>query len=126
MKINLIISFILTTSVYLIGGFDIAMQTLMICIIIDYITGILNAWFEKKLNSKIGAKGIIKKMGYILIIVLATQFDRLLGDTGYVRIPTIYLFVANEGLSIVENWAKMGLPIPKKLVEKLAQLKESG
>lgn len=123
-NINVITSGVLTSLVYLLGGFDIALQTLLLCIIIDYITGVLKAGYEGKLNSKVGLKGIIKKIGYLILVVLVTQLDILIGDTGFLRTPIIYIFVANEGLSIIENWGTMGLPIPKFLLNKLEQLKD--
>ena len=117
---------ILTFFLYLIGGFDIALQTLLLCIVLDYITGLLKAWYEHNLNSNVGAKGIIKKIGYLILDVLVTQLDKIAGDTGLIRTPIIYIFVANEGLSIVENWGRMGMPIPNYLTDRLEQLKNQG
>ncbi len=121
--IKILLGGALTGIIYFLGGWDIALQTLLIAMLIDYITGFCKAGYEKKLNSKIGAKGIIKKVGYLLIVAVAVLVDRTMGDTGAVRTTIIYIFTANELLSIVENWATMGLPIPKKLIEKLEQLK---
>ncbi|MCL2354416.1 MAG: phage holin family protein, partial [Oscillospiraceae bacterium] len=90
---------------------------------VDYITGIIKAIYDKKLNSKIGAMGIVKKIGYLVLVGVAAQIDNIMGQTGVIRTMVIYFFVANEGLSIVENWAGMGLPIPKKLKDVLEQLK---
>ena len=87
-------------------------------IIIDYITGILRAIYTKKLSSKIGAKGIIKKVGYIFIVILAALLDKLLNSTGNIRNIVIYMFIANEGISILENWTNMGIKIPKILKDK--------
>ena len=64
--LNEILSVILTTSIYLLGGFDIALQSLLIVIVIDYLTGIASAIYNKELSSKIGFKGIIKKFCYIM------------------------------------------------------------
>ena len=122
--IKIIIGSIFTGIAYFLGGWDIAIQTLLICMIVDYITGICNAFYEKKLNSNIGIKGIIKKIGYLLIIGITVLLDRLIGDTGAIRTTVIYIFVANEMLSIIENWAGMGLPIPAVLLDKLEQLKQ--
>ncbi len=127
-KVNymkIVIGGTLTGIIYFLGGWDIALQTLMIAMLIDYITGFCKAGYEGKLNSKIGAKGIIKKVGYLLIVAVAVLIDRLMGDTGAVRTTIIYIFSANELLSIVENWAMMKLPIPKILINKLEQLKEN-
>lgn len=116
--VNSVLSTIITF-----GGWDVALQCLLIVILIDYITGVCRAIYNKKLNSKIGAKGIIKKVGYLLIVVLAVLIDRITGETGAIRTLVIYFFVANEGISIIENWGSMGLPLPQKLKDVLEQLR---
>ncbi len=121
---NISISGVLTSIVYLLGGFDVALKTLLIVVVIDYISGVLSALYNKKLNSKIGFKGILKKLSYFCIIVLATLLDSLLGNSGAIRTLVIYFLVANDGLSIVENAAEMGVPLPKKLIEALEQLRK--
>lgn len=120
------ISVILTTFVYLVGGIDIAMKSLLIVIVIDYITGVISAIYNKKLNSTIGLKGILKKFSYLIIVSLSVILDRIVGDTGAIRTIVIYFFVANDGISIVENIGKMGVPLPKKLTEVLEQLRNKG
>ena len=108
----------------IIGGYDILFKTLIAFIIIDYITGILRAIYTKTLSSKIGANGIIKKTGYILIVIISCYLDKLLGNNGNIRNMIIYMFIANEGISILENWALMGLPLPKKLFNIFEKLKD--
>ena len=103
---------------FIIGGCDILFKTLLVFIIIDYITGLLRAIYTKELSSKIGAKGIIKKVGYIFIVILAALLDKLLNSTGNIRNIVIYMFIANEGISILENWTSMGIKIPKILKDK--------
>ena len=117
-------STIITTIVYFLGGFDIALQTLILCIVLDYITGLMKAIYNKNLNSQIGTKGLIKKIGYLIIAAFATKIDVLMGDSGAIRTLVIYTFVANEGISILENWCAMGLPIPKQIFEALEQIKK--
>lgn len=114
---------VLTGASYLLGGFDAALLTLAIVMGLDYITGVCKAIKQKKLNSKAGLLGILKKFGYLVIVALAVIIDRMVGDTGAVRTMVIYFFVANDGLSILENWGAIGLPLPKKLFEVLEQLK---
>lgn len=121
--INYITSTFLTTIVYFLGGLDIALKTLLIMIVLDYITGLCKAIHNKKLNSLIGAKGIIKKVGYLIIVAMSVLLDKTAGDTGAIRSIVIYFFVANEGISILENWGAMGLPLPKKIFEVLEQIK---
>lgn len=113
-----------TAFIYLVGGIDVAIQCLLITIIIDYISGLIKAFNTKQLSSKIGFKGILKKVGVLLIVMLAVLIDRIAGETGAIRTLVIYYFVANEGLSIIENLGQAGLPIPKAIKNALKALKE--
>ena len=121
--INFITGTLATMLVFLLGGWDIAIQVLLLVVFLDYISGILKAIYNKKLNSEIGLKGIVKKIGYFIIVAVAVILDRTMGDTGAIRTLVIYFFVANEGISILENWGGMGLPLPQKLKDTLEQLK---
>lgn len=122
-KLISVISF-LGTGFYLLGGFDKALECLIVVIVLDYITGVISAWYNKKLDSKVGIKGIVKKFTYFLLVVLSVEIDKTLGQVGIIRNLVIYFFVANDGLSILENVGKMNIPIPKKLKEALLQLSE--
>lgn len=122
--ISNLFSIIATSFIYLIGGFDISFKTLCIIMILDYISGVISAIYNKKLNSKIGFKGILKKCIYIIVIILATLLDNLLGQSGAIRTVVIYFFVANDGISILENVAETNVPLPKKIIEVLEQLKK--
>ena len=124
--INDIGSVILTTFVYLVGGFDIAIQSLLIVIVIDYLTGIASAIYNKELSSKMGFKGIIKKFCYLLVVALSVVIDNLLDQSGLIRSLVIYFFVANDGLSIIENMAEMNVKLPQKLIDALEQIKKKG
>lgn len=124
--LNNILSVILTTFIYLLGGVDVALQCLLIMIILDYISGIASAIYNKNLDSKVGLKGILKKFMYLLIVCVSVIIDKIVGNTGAVRTLVIYFFVANDGLSIIENMGKMGIPLPKKLIDTLNQLKNKG
>jgi toxin secretion/phage lysis holin len=108
--------------VSLFGGYDILFKTFLIFIIIDYISGILQAIYNKKLNSQIGAKGIVKKVGYILIVIIAAAFDTLNGNAMAIRNVIIYMFIANEGISILENLSQIGILIPNILKNKLESM----
>ena len=124
--INDIGSVILTTTVYLLGGFDIAIQSLLIVIVIDYLTGIASAIYNKNLSSKIGLKGILKKISYLCVVALSVVIDNLTGQSGLIRTLVIYFFVANDGLSIIENMAEMNVKLPQKLIDALEQIKKKG
>ena len=108
---------------YFLGGWDIALQILVVVVVLDYITGVCKAIYNKKMNSTVGLKGIMKKVGYFIVVAVAVVLDRITGGTGAIRTLVIYFFVANEGISILENWGGMGLPLPQKLMDTLEQLK---
>ena len=124
--INDICSVILTTTIYLLGGIDIALQCLVLMIVLDYVSGVASAIYNKKLNSQVGLKGILKKFMYLVIVCVSVVLDRIIGNTGAIRTLVIYFFVANDGISILENIGKMGIPLPKKLIDTLEQLKKKG
>lgn len=118
-----VLSVLLTTLIYILGGFDVALKSLIIIVIIDYLTGVGSAYYNKKVSSKKGLKGIIKKFCYFLIVALAVVIDNLMGQSGVIRTLVIYFFVANDGISIIENMAEMDVKLPKKLIESLEDLK---
>jgi toxin secretion/phage lysis holin len=122
--VNFITGTVLTGVLYLLGGWDIALQTLLIVMTIDYISGVSKAIYNKKLNSKVGIKGIVKKFAYLLTVALAVELDKITGGTGAIRTLVIYFFVANDGISILENLGGMGIPLPNKLKEVLEQLRD--
>lgn len=109
---------------YLVGGFDVALYCLIVAIVLDYISGLIKAYNTKELSSKVGFKGILKKVGILLIVMLSVVIDRITGNVGAIRTLVIYYFVANEGLSIIENLGEAGLPIPKPLKDALKVLKK--
>lgn len=109
---------------FLFGEFDIALQCLLVFIALDYISGLIKAYCTKTLSSKIGFKGILKKVGILAIVALSVSLDRLGGDTGAIRTLVIYYFVANEGLSVLENLAEAGIPIPNSIKKALKNIKK--
>ena len=124
LNLQLMISTILTGISYLVGGFDSMFKYLVIVILLDYITGVLSAIYEKRVNSKIGLKGIAKKVGYLVLIALCTITDYILKANGSIRILAITLLISCDGISIIENLAKMNIPIPKKIKNVLEQIKK--
>lgn len=112
--------------IYLLGGWDIALQCLLLAIVFDYVSGMIKAFHSKTLSSKIGFQGILKKVGILLIVMLGVLVDRVTGNTGAVRTLVIYYFVANEGLSVIENLGQCGVSIPASIKKALKALnKES-
>lgn len=108
------------------GGLDNLLIALIVFAAVDYATGVLAAIIKKKLNSRVGFKGIAKKVLMFLIVGIANIVDVRLIQTGSAfRTATIIFYLANEGVSLLENSARCGLPIPKKLKDILTQLHES-
>lgn len=118
------LSFILSTIIYLLGGIDVALQCLLIAIVLDYISGLIKAFMKMELSSRIGFKGIVKKIGLLLLVMVSVLVDKVTGDTGAIRTLVIYYFVANEGLSIIENLSIAGVPIPQGLKKALKALRK--
>ena len=110
---------------FFLGGADGLIKALIVFAIVDYITGVAAAAIEHKLNSEIGFKGITKKLLLFCIVGVAHILDVYVLGTGAVcRSAVVLFYIANEGLSIIENVARCGLPIPEKLKIILEQLKE--
>ena len=116
----------------LFGGFDTMMLVLVACMVIDYITGLIVAWMGKSqktesghLDSKVGFVGIGKKALMMLVVLMAALLDRAMGgDAAVFRTMMIWFYVANEGISILENLSLAGVPFPKAVLNALEQLKQ--
>lgn len=119
-----ILSGIGTGLIYLLGGWDIALYCLLVAIVLDYLSGLIKAYNTKTLSSRIGFRGILKKLGLLILVMVAVLVDRVTGNSGAIRTVIIYYFVANEGLSIIENLGAAGIPIPKFLKKALKALKK--
>lgn len=110
---------------YLFGEFDGMITALVTLIVLDYITGIIAAVIEKKLSSEVGSRGIAKKVIMLLVVAVANVADRdIIGEGNVLRSVTAMFYIANEGISLLENGARLGVPMPKKLIDVLAQLKK--
>lgn len=109
---------------WMFGGFDGFLYTLVVFVCIDYITGMIAAAVEKSLNSEVGLKGIARKVSIFFLIALAHLIDyEILGNTKVLRTAVVFFYVSNEGLSILENITRIGVPVPEKLKEVLEQIK---
>lgn len=105
------------------GGWDMMLQTIVILTFLDYCTGVLKAIYKKELSSSIGYQGIIKKFMMFLVICAAHTLQATIGDQVPLREITIMFFIANEGISLLENAAEL-IPIPTKIKEILIQIRE--
>lgn len=108
---------------YWLGGLDTILICLTAMIVVDYLTGVMQAVATKTLNSNIGFKGIAKKVTILLIVALSYIIEQATNGGFQIREIVIMFFIANEAISLVENAVKIGLPIPQKLVDILEQLK---
>jgi toxin secretion/phage lysis holin len=122
LTINSIFAVIGTTLAKALGGWDMALQVLVAMVVLDYITGVTLAVFEKKLSSEIGFKGLFKKMMIFALVYLSVLLDQAT-NTDIVRTLTIMFYIANEGISVLENAGKLGVPYPEPLINILVQLK---
>ncbi len=107
---------------YIFGGSDLIFKVLIIFIVFDYLTGIAAAIYTKTLNSQTGFKGIIKKL-IILTVVAISHWAGLITGAEMIRTVVISFYIANEGISIMENAVRCDIPVPDKLKELLEQLK---
>ena len=109
---------------FLVGEVNQVVQILVTLMVIDYVTGFISAWTHKTLDSHTGFRGISKKVLMLLLVIVAHQFDKLVGTNGLARTATMYFLIANDGLSILENLAECGVPIPAFLLKALALMRE--
>lgn len=107
------------------GGMDGLLYALIAFVIVDYITGVLVAIYKKKLSSAVGFKGIAKKIIIFLLVAVAHVLDSQVMNMGSaMRTAVIFFYLSNEGISILENVTKMGLPVPQKLKDVMEQIQE--
>ena len=112
---------------WFLGGIDGFLYALIAFTVIDYITGVMCAITDKNLSSAVGFKGICRKVLIFTLVGIGNIVDvYVLGQGGVLRTAIIFFYLSNEGVSIMENTAHLGLPIPAKLKEVLEQLHERG
>lgn len=107
----------------LFGSYDKVMCTLVILMVLDYIAGVIKAVYTKSLSSEIGFKGLLKKIAMLVIVALANTIQNLMGGNVAVREIVIMFYIANEGISILENAAVILPQMPDKLKDILLQLR---
>ena len=110
---------------FLFGDMEGLMIALIALIILDYISGVIAAAVEKRLSSEVGAKGIAKKIFMLLIVALANIVDiNVIGDGHVLKTVTVVFYICNECISLIENAGRIGVPVPKKLLDVLEQLRD--
>lgn len=107
------------------GGVDGLLYALIVFVVVDYLTGVMVAISRKKLSSSVGFKGICKKVAIFFLVGVAHTIDTTVICSGAVlRTAVIFFYLSNEGISLLENSARLGLPIPDKLKDVLAQIRK--
>ena len=116
---------ICTVLSFLFGDMEGLMVALVALIILDYISGVIAAAVEKRLSSEVGARGIAKKIFMLLIVALANIVDiNVIGDGHVLKTVTVVFYICNECISLIENAGRIGVPVPKKLLDVLEQLRD--
>lgn len=108
---------------YFLGGCDGLLFALLAFVVIDYITGVMCAIADKTLSSEVGFKGICRKVLIFLLVGIANILDvQVIGTGSILRTAVIFFYISNEGVSLLENAAHLGLPVPAKMKAVLEQL----
>lgn len=108
---------------YFLGGFDGLLYALIAFVVIDYITGVMCAINDKTLSSEVGFRGICRKVLIFLLVGIANILDvQVIGTGSVLRTAVIFFYISNEGVSLLENAAHLGLPVPEKIKTVLEQL----
>lgn len=106
---------------YIFGGFDNLLVTLLLLMVLDYVSGITKAIYSKSLNSNIGFRGLLKKVMILLVVVLVSVLQKAISGAVPLREIVIMFYIANEGISIIENLGTV-IPIPEKVKQFFEQL----
>ena len=112
---------------YFLGGCDGLILALLLFVAADYITGVMCAIADRKLSSEVGFKGICRKVLIFLLVGIANILDvNVIGTGSVLRTAVIFFYISNEGVSLLENAAHLGLPVPDKMKAVLEQLHNKG
>ena len=109
---------------YLYGDMNGLLIALFVCIVLDYVTGLLKGGITHNLSSEIGFKGILKKILILVIVAMAHVIDNTVGSGETWRNIAIVFYICNEGLSIIENAVDCGLPVPNKIKDMLKSMEK--
>ena len=110
---------------YFLGGCDGLLYALLAFVVIDYITGVMCAINDKALSSEVGFRGICRKVLIFLLVGIVNILDvHVIGTGSVLRTAVIFFYISNEGVSLLENAAHLGLPVPQKIKAVLEQLHE--
>src|SRR5690606_5994437 len=119
--VKTVIAAVGTVATYLWGGWDAVLLALVVLASLDYVSGVVAAWHRRELDSRVGARGIARKVGMFVVVAVANIIDQtgVVGEP-ILRTVTTWWYIGNEALSIIENLADMGVQIPERLLSALA------
>lgn len=124
---NILVAFAGSLVTFMFGGWNKPLIILVVFMALDYATGVMGAIIQKNVSSNVGFKGLLKKCTILIVLIVAVLLDRLINEGIWVfRTLVCYFYIANEAISLLENATKIGIPIPKKLILTLEQLKKKG
>lgn len=123
-EMNSMLAILGTIFTWLFGAWDLSLMILVTVMALDYITGVTRGYVNKQLSSEYGFRGLAKKLTIFYVLILAVLIDRMIGNGWIFRTLVCFWYTGNEGASVLENAAAIGLPIPAQLVNALEQLKE--
>ena len=121
-KFDAVVSVIVSILLFAFGELTTPLLVLLIFMGMDYITGLIKAYITKQLSSKVGLKGLFKKILILIIVSFCCMIDKLTGTAGLLRNFVIFYYIVNEGLSILENISASGIELPDKLKDALLQV----
>ena len=123
---NSLIALVGTLGSILVGNWDSNIQILFLFLLTDYISGIMKGIKEKNISSQLGFKGILKKIAIFMVITIAHQLDIISNlENPMFKTMSIYFYIGNEGISIIENLSALGVVFPKFIEERLKNIRES-
>lgn len=123
---NSLIALLGTIGSILVGSWDSNIQILFLFLLTDYISGIMKGIKEKNISSQLGFKGILKKIAIFMVIIVAHQLDIISNlENPMFKTMTIYFYIGNEGISIIENLSALGVVFPKFIEERLKNIREN-
>lgn len=124
-RVSTTVAILGTLFTWMFGSWDTALMVLICFVVMDYIMGLIKGYVNKELSSNTGFRGIAKKSVIFIVLIMAVLLDRVLNNSTWVfRTLVCYFYVANEGLSILENCCQIGIKVPVQIQNALEQLRD--
>ena len=124
-KFSIVVGFLGGFLSHLLGGWDVLTHAIVFFVLVDYLTGLAKAFVKKEVSSEVGFNGIFKKILIFIVIGVAVEMQKIIGDGVPLRDMVIMFYIANEGISFIENVSEF-IPIPEKIKDIFIQLRDKG